>query len=67
MEKPHRLQSMGSQNSWTRLSDFTSLSAFYVPRRASLIAQSVKNLCAMEETWVSFLVWEDPQEKEMAL
>ena len=33
---------------------------------ASLIAQSVKNLPAMQETWVEFLVWEDPLEKEMA-
>ena len=34
--------------------------------RASLIAQSVKNLPAMQETQVRFLGWEDPQEKEMA-
>ena len=33
---------------------------------ASLIAQSVKNLPAMQETWVHFLGWEDPLEKEMA-
>ena len=32
----------------------------------SLIAQSVKNLRAMQETWVQFLGWEDPPEKEMA-
>ena len=34
--------------------------------RASLIAQSVKNVPAMQETWVRFLGWEDPLEKEMA-
>ena len=34
--------------------------------RASLVAQSVKNLPAMQETWVQFLGWEDPFEKEMA-
>ena len=34
--------------------------------RASLIAQSVKNLPAMQETWVRFLGREDPLEKEMA-
>ena len=34
--------------------------------RASLIAQSVKNLPAMQETQVQFLGWEDPLEKEMA-
>ena len=35
--------------------------------RASLIAQLVKNLLAMQETWVQFLGWEDPLEKEMAI
>ena len=34
--------------------------------RTSLIVQSVKNLPAMQETQVQFLVWEDPLEKEMA-
>ena len=34
--------------------------------RASLMAQSVKNLLAMQETWVQFLGREDPLEKEMA-
>ena len=34
--------------------------------RASLIAQLVKNLPAVWETWVRFLGWEDPLEKEMA-
>ena len=33
---------------------------------ASLVAQMVKNLPAMWETWVRYLVWEDPLEKEMA-
>ena len=32
---------------------------------SSLIAQSVKNLPAMRETWVRFLGQEDPLEKEM--
>ena len=30
----------------------------------SLISQSVKNLPAIQETWVWFLVWEDPLEKK---
>ena len=30
---------------------------------ASLVAQLVKNLPAMRETWVRSLVWEDPLEK----
>ena len=35
-------------------------------RRSSLIAQSVKNLPAMQETWIRSLGREDPLEKEMA-
>ena len=34
--------------------------------RASLLAQMVKNLSAMQESWVRSLGWEDPLEKEMA-
>ena len=34
--------------------------------RASLIAQSVKNLSAMQEARIRFLGWEDPLEQEMA-
>ena len=33
---------------------------------ASLVAQLVKNLPAMWETWVLFLGWEDPLEKGKA-
>ena len=33
---------------------------------ASLVAQRVKRLPAMQETWVQFLGQEDPLEKEMA-
>ena len=35
-------------------------------KRASLVAQMVKNLPAMRETWVKFLGQEDPLEKGMA-
>ena len=34
---------------------------------ASLIAQSVKNLPAMQETWIQFLGQEDLLEKKMAI
>ena len=34
--------------------------------RASLMAQMVKHLSAMQETGVQSLSWEDPLEKEMA-
>ena len=31
------------------------------------MAQMVKNLSAMRETWIRSLDWEDPLEKEMAM
>ena len=34
--------------------------------RISLVAKTVKNPPAMQETWVQSLGWEDPLEKEMA-
>ena len=34
--------------------------------RVSLVAQMVKNLPAMQETWVQSLGWEDPLEEGMA-
>ena len=33
---------------------------------ASLVAQMIKHLPAVQETWVQSLGWEDPLEKEMA-
>ena len=51
----------GVTKSWTRLSDFP----FHFHHWASLIVQLVKNLPAMQETWVQSLGWEDPLEKEM--
>ena len=40
------------------------LFSFFCP--ATLVAQMVKNRPAMQETWVQFLVWEDPSEDSMA-
>ena len=37
-----------------------------MPTQASLVAQTVKNLPAMQETWVRSLGWEDPLEEDMA-
>ena len=34
--------------------------------RASLVAQTVKNLPEIQETWVPSLGWEDPLEEGMA-
>ena len=57
----------GVAKSWTQLSDWTELNwtepSLY---RASLIAQLVKNLPAMQETPVHFPGWEDPLEKRKA-
>ena len=36
------------------------------PDEASLVAQTVKRLPTMWETWIQFLCWEDPLKKEMA-
>ena len=46
------------------LSQMSGLSHFF-KRLSSLIAQSIKNMPAMQETQVQFLGWEDPLEKEM--
>ena len=51
----------------------SSILAWRIPRtdpwgvlRASLVAQLVKNLPAMWDTWVRSLGWEDPLEKGRA-
>ena len=48
---------------WPRVVLYNSI---YRIIRASLIAQLVKNLHAVQETWVRYLGREDPLEKEMA-
>ena len=39
----------------------------YVAKLTSLVAQTVKRLSTMRETWVQSLGREDPLEKEMAI
>ena len=39
------------------------MESYYLPYGASQVAQRVKNLSAMWETWVQSLGWEDPVEK----
>ena len=34
--------------------------------RAFLVAQKIKNLLAVQETWIQYLGWDDPLEKEIA-
>ena len=44
----------------------TCLFCICLYRKASLVAQTVKkNLPAMQETWIQYLGWEDPLEKEL--
>ena len=38
----------------------------WLATRASLVAQTVKDLPAVQETWILSLGWEDPLEKGMA-
>ena len=44
----------------------TPVVTVYLGQRASLVAQMVKRLSAMQETCVRFLGWEDSLEKEMS-
>ena len=46
--------------------NYFSVLTFVFPYLASLVAQRLKCLPAMWETWVRSLGWEDPLEKEMA-
>ena len=45
---------------------FVLLSHRLILKRTSLVAQTVKNLPVMQETWVQSLDWEDPLEEGMA-
>ena len=62
MEEPGRLQSMGSQSVGHDLA--TSLSKVY--NGASLVAQSVKNPPALQETGIQSLGQVDPLQEGMA-
>ena len=48
------------------IQSFLKLASYKTDQGASLIAQSVKNLPARQETQVQSLGWEDPLEKEIA-
>ena len=43
-----------------------SFNGAYLTCKTSLVAQTVKNLPAMQETWVQSLGWEEPPEEGMA-
>ena len=42
------------------------MSVFNALFHSHMVAQTLKRLSTMRETWVSSLGWEDPLEKEMA-
>ena len=48
---------------WTSMTPRAYLEAAYQPYGASLVAQMVKTLPAVQETYVRSLGWEDPLEK----
>ena len=49
------------------LNAFKLLKTLNVIKHSECVAQLVKNLPAMRETWVWYLGWEDPLEKEKAI
>ena len=61
--EPGGLPSMGSHRVGHNYSDLPAATQYW----ASLVAQTVKNLPAMWETWVQSLGQEDPLEKAMAI
>ena len=65
----------GVTKSWTQLKRLSTLAFNWIkinqlfiwhPLCSFLVAQTVKNLPAMQETWIWSLGWKDPLEKEMA-
>ena len=56
----------GTTDSRVEICFCTRVEIFLGGRGASLVAQMVKHLSAMQETQVRSLGWEDPLEKEMA-
>ena len=56
---------MGDSAFWS-IQYFDCLDEAHPYLGTSLVAQTVKCLPAMQETWVQSLGWEDPLEKEMA-
>ena len=68
LQGSHRDQSLVSScsPSWGPLGTWLTWSSYLSALWASLVAQMVKNLPAMQETWVWSLSREDPLEKGMA-
>ena len=51
---------------WNTTQHWKWITTYYNKKGASLVAQMVKSLPAVQETWVPSLNWEDPLEKEIA-
>ena len=66
-EDIHADQSTNSILSYILIGNTHPFVAGHRQKKASLVAQTIKNLPAMQETQVRFLGWEDPLEKEMAI
>ena len=62
----HKESDMTEQLNWTEMQDQLHLMWLLIKEWASLVAQLLKNLPAVQETWVLSLGWEDPLEKKMA-
>ena len=62
---PRELRHQGSPNKGKRLLEEKETRLLTTPTQ-KMIAQLVKNLPTVQETWVQSLVQEDPLEKEMA-
>ena len=63
---PTSVGSLKKQENSRKISTFALLTTPN-PLRVSLVAQMVKHLPAMQQTWVQSLDQEDPLEKEMAI
>ena len=49
---------------WVALISVYVIKPLLTSKHVSLVAQTIKNLPAMQETWVQSLGWEDPLEKK---
>ena len=66
-EEPGRLQSMGPKSIRCEWAHAYSITSYYtILWGTSLVAQTMKNLPAVQYTWVWSLCWEDPLKKGMA-
>ena len=58
---PHMMEAAVT---WVALISVYVIKPLLTSKHVSLVAQTIKNLPAMQETWVQSLGWEDPLEKK---